>query len=160
MESDHWAPDGAAALAYCRAVEGTPYGGNRRETGKAIDCINLVMATLEAAGIAANLSTAPHPITVGPGNNENPMAEALARIFHATRIPTDRWEPQDCDVVIFGVGRWAFHCGVIAGGRLWHVTTQMPVHHCAIDGHRRRFQEIIRIHQPGIKINPETINLA
>ncbi len=160
MASDPWKPDAAAALAFCQRAEGTPYGGNRRQPGHAIDCINLVMGALEAAGVAETIETAPHPLTIGPGNCENPMAAAFERTFYADRIAMAAWEPQECDVAIFGVGRWSFHCAIIAGGRLWHVNTQIPVHHCAIDAQRRRFQEIIRIKAPGTKLDPQTINLT
>lgn len=160
MESDPWQPDGTAALEFLQALEGTPYRGNRRQPGKAIDCINLVMATLEAAGVAPSLRTQPHPGTVGHGIDQNPIGGALAAIFHSDRIAVEDWQPRPADVVIFGVGRWAFHCAIIAGNRLWHVTESTPVHHCSIDAHLRRFQEIIRITGPGTKIDPESLNLA
>lgn len=160
MESKRWHPDGEAALAFCKAAKGTPYGGNRREPGRAIDCVNLVAGAMVAAGISKQIDLHPHPMTIGRGIHRNPMADAIATVYHAERILPDHWEPEPVDIVIFGVGRWAFHCAVIAGGRLWHVTHSMPVHDCAIISHRRRFQEILRITQPGEKQDPRTINLA
>lgn len=159
MESE-WQPDAAALAAFLREFEGTPHVQRRRQAGRGVDCIQLVLGALEAAGATPPISLPSYSQQIGFSQGINTMTGAFLECFHTTAIPIAGWKPRDGDVGLFRTGRYSNHCGIVSGGRFWHVTTGTPTHHCAIATIEPKLQTAIRFFKPGIRNqDPATLTL-
>lgn len=155
-----WEIDREAIALHCRRYEGTRHRQRRREAGRGVDCIQFVLGALEAAGATPPVRLPSYSQRVGFSRTENSIAAAFAEHFHCRRIALQDWEPQDGDIGIFRAGRFSNHVGIVSGGRFWHVTTEAPVHHCAMATITPALQEAVRFTAPGFRIDPATIQLT
>lgn len=159
MESD-WKPDSAALAAFLALFKGTPHMQRRRTAGRGVDCIQLVLGALEAAGATGTITLPSYSQEIGLSLAGNTMTGAFLECFHAEAVPVARWQPRDGDVGLFKTGRYANHCGVVSAGRFWHVTTGAPTHHCGFASITPRIETFIRFYAPGIrKRDPATLPL-
>ena len=143
-----------AMREFLERFEGTPHVQRRREAGRGVDCIQLVIGALEAGGAFPPVTLPSYLQTNGFSRGRNHIADHFIACVHAESIPIGNWEPREGDVGIFKSGRHSNHVGIVAAGRFWHATKTAGAHHTAIAAVERHLQEIIRIHQPGLKENP------
>jgi hypothetical protein len=160
MESS-WQIDPQALAAFLASFEGTPHMQRRRKAGRGVDCIQLVLGALEAAGATPHIILPSYSQECGFSRAGNSMVGAFAQCFHTSTIQKSEWQPQDGDIGLFAVGRYSNHCGIVSANRFWHVTVGRPVHHCSIASVMPRLQAVVRFTSPGIKsTNPANLQLT
>jgi cell wall-associated NlpC family hydrolase len=152
-----WEPDSDRLRQYLESFRGTPHVPRRAKPGRGVDCIQLVLGGLHAAGACPKLTIPQYDQIYGHGTGLNPMAAAFLATFHADLIEPLYWAPKDADVVIFATGLYSAHSGIVLNGRFWHVTMTLPVRDCSLARNMRRIESVIRINRPGIKIEPSEI---
>lgn len=145
------------ALACCELFEGTPHMQRRSTPGRGVDCVQLVVAVLQEAGVLPAFRWPQYRQDIGWNLDRNHLGDLMAEVFHAEKLDPADWEPQTGDVGIFKCGRTTNHCGIFVNGRFWHVTVDAPAHHCALRVVHRSLQEVVRITDRGLKSAPENL---
>lgn len=146
-----------AAAQLLQSYEGTKHAPRRARPGKGVDCIQLVVATLQAAEILPEFEWPQYRQDVGLYLKQNSLTPVMLKAFYAEERPlTD--EPQDFDVGIFKVGRLSNHCGIMMNGRFWHVAADFPVHHTAPAAIAPQLETVVRFTKRGIRTEPKTLN--
>lgn len=147
----------ADAQAELESWRGLPHMDRRAEPGKGIDCIHLAFQAVYGAGILEPRKLPPYRTRWGLVSPENLMAEGLTRIMHATRHKRAR--AQYGDFVIWTAGKTSNHCGIVAFDQFgnlacWHVLKGGVVHTTPLKPVIQRAQELVRIDQPGWRLDP------
>jgi cell wall-associated NlpC family hydrolase len=155
-----WTPEmEAAALAEAERWRGTPHRHRRAIVGRGIDCLGLVAKLMAAAGAVPDTPIPAVPLTWGIGERINRMAALLDQAIHAERIQAADWTPRTGDIAIWAVGSQSNHVGLVLGPDIWHVCRGWVVAPEPTRLLRSRIQEALRQTAPGLKTQPERINL-
>jgi cell wall-associated NlpC family hydrolase len=158
MESDLWTPEAEAmALAECENFRNTPHMQRRAIPGRGVDCVQFVVAVVQAAGILPPFTWPQYRQDIGFRINRNQLGDLMREAFHAEAFAAEDWEPRTGDVGIFRCGRTSNHCGIFVAGRFWHVTVTTPVHDCNVGVVRGSLQEVVRFTATGLRGEPETL---
>lgn len=153
-----WTPEAeAAALACCEAFRGTRHMQRRAIPGRGVDCVQFVVATVQAAGILPPFRWPQYRQDIGFHLNRNQLGDLMRAVFVAELVDLETWEPATGDVGIFRCGRTSNHCGIVVAGRFWHVTTTAPVHDTAIRAVRGSLQEVVRFTGAGLRADPQQL---
>lgn len=156
-----WTPERqAAALAAAETFRGTPHMQRRREAGRGVDCVQFVIAVLQASGVLPDFQWPQYRQDIGFRIGRNQLGDLMREVFYAESIEVAGWEPKTGDVGIFKCGKTSNHCGIIIGGRFWHVTTTSPTHDVSprvVTGH---LQEVVRFSRAGLKSEPRNLKTS
>lgn len=153
-----WTAEAAAgAESCCQLYRGTPHMQRRAVPGRGVDCVQFVVAVLQAAGILPAFRWPQYRQDIGLHLNRNQLGDLMREVFHAETVPIDEWDPRTGDVGIFRCGRTSNHCGIVVGGRFWHVTVAAPVHDTAVRAVRGSLQEVVRFTAKGLRGEPHQL---
>lgn len=147
----------AEAVAQCANFRGTPHQQRRAVPGRGVDCVQFVVAVLQAAGMLPTFRWPQYRQDIGFALNRNQLGDLMVQAFNAEILPVAGWEPRTGDVGIFRCGRTSNHCGIVVAGRFWHVTTSTPVHDTAVKAISGTLQEVVRLTAPGLRSDPEKL---
>jgi cell wall-associated NlpC family hydrolase len=147
-----------SAEAAARSWEGTPHMQRRQIKGKGVDCVHLVMAILQEAGVIPHCRLPQYPQHLGGGSGRNTLPDIIHQVLHVESIGVAEWDPQTGDLLIFKAIQRTNHCGIVVGGMGWHVATGRPVRARPIRAVRPRLQETLRLTKRGL-VRPDPENL-
>lgn len=157
MGSAHsFSPDRERAQAFLERFKGVRHAPRRACEKRGVDCIQLVIGTIQAGGFIGEFRWPQYRQDVGFHLRKNSLEEVLKSVFFCKNKPEDS-PVQDFDIGLFKVGRMSNHCGIMMGGRFWHVTNDHPVHstsHAAIE---RNLESWIRLEKKGFRTQPANL---
>lgn len=158
MEFEPWPPEAeAAAVAACENFRGTRHMQRRAIPGVGVDCVQFVVAVLQAAGMLPVFRWPQYRQDIGLRLNRNQLGDLMAEAFNAEILAVEDWEPRTGDVGIFRCGRTSNHCGLVVAGSFWHVTTTAPVHATPVKAVLGTLQEVVRLTRPGLRSDPQKL---
>lgn len=97
--------------AIARAWLGTPYHHHARLRGIGVDCVQLLCAVYEEAGLVPHIETGHYPVDWHLHRSEERYMAAL--LDYADQVP----DGAPGDVVLFQFGRTFSHGGILLDGR-------------------------------------------
>jgi len=152
MNTTIWTPEAVTAAEQAVTIyHGLPHMHRRREPGRGIDCINLVQAALEAAGmIPVGVPLPQYRRTDGWRMRRNGLCSIFENCLYCVRSAT----PQDGDIVLFRVGQASNHCGILLKGRVHHATFGAGVIAQPIAEIAHQIEHTLTITQPGLRATP------
>ena len=92
----------------------TPFVAHAQQIGAGVDCIHLVLALYQDAGLIQHVDLPPYSLDSGHHSD----AEVFRPLIEQSGLFDSAWEPgqpiqvKTGDLLLFRVGRIAFHCGV------------------------------------------------
>lgn len=157
MQTTVWTTDRlTAALAECKAWEGTPHFDRIAVPGRGIDCLHLVGRVLIAAGVLPEFRMPFYRPWWGAGRENNVMERIFMHCCHAGALAPDQ-PAMDGDVAVFQVGKQSNHVGIVFGGKLWHALAKSVVQADDLAPFIPSLQSLVRLTDVGFRNRPEEL---
>lgn len=155
-----WTPERrASAQTAARRFQGTPHRNRLCLPGEGVDCINFVLAVLQAAGITPHHRMPFYDERLGALRRHNVMETIFLRFLDAEALGPDT-PPEFGDLVVCKCGRQTNHVGIFLQAErdaqlaMWHVPARGFVGPDDWGQWRERVQSLIRIRSAGLLGDP------
>lgn len=141
----------------CEYWEGTPHRNRVAVHGVGIDCLRFHFSNWVASTNIPAFKFPYYKTMDGMFNESNLMRDIMLQAFHVEQI--DKYEPQFGDAVVFRTGSESAHIGTFVDDRLWHSLAGQRVQWCFYNNWLKKIDCLIRLTQPGAKIDPKEVKL-
>lgn len=146
-----------AIRAVATKFEGTPHRDRIAIPGIGVDCIMLAIEIYRAAGIFPEFTIPQYKTNHGIFRDHNILSVLFRDFAHFRQVGVP--EIDFGDTLVFRVGRYSNHVGVVVDGKCVHSIARTGVVCSTMTpGFLKKVEAVMRPERPGLKADPQTIN--